>query len=686
MSDKYEREREEEKLEEKIRAMTEEMEVPDRLKPENVEKILGSRRRMAVWKKFGVCAAAAASLCLAAGIGSGIIRNVGKDRNAATVGEKSGQEEIPAAAVQGLAHAEDYSEIYRCIRAASETVGWNGGNSGTAVEDAADFVAQGSNMAAKAEASGGKNTAGTDYSDTNVREADVGEGDVVKTDGKYLYIMGLHKIDVVNIEDQEMKKTAEIPLEEEGSFCELYVEGDLLAAAYTGSSANSAYEDDALPEDGAGTESESKDLAGQNKEVTGVCVYDISDRTRPELTGIFTQSGLYNTMRIKDGYVYLITGFYAGMAADPADQGSYIPQIGQKLAALEDIYLPESGKGQNYTLISTFALKDPETVEDTVAVLGSGGCCYVSENNIYVIENIYDSSGGMTQTLIRRIAFEEGTLLAAAQTKISGTLHDSFSIDEYEGYLRLVTTTEPVCISDEGVQPMAGAGQEQENTEQSEDAKKTTSLYVLDENLKTVGEIHDLAPEESVYSVRFLGDVGYFVTFEEIDPLFSADLSDPENPRIAGQLKIPGFSEYLHPYGENRLLGIGMNVDGEAMTPAGVKLSMFDIGDPSNVKELTTFVIKGTTGTQVYNYKAVFADPDRNLFGFTADAGGNSSYYIFTYAEETGFRQMMSRELQGTDSGDTRGLYAGERFYLVCGNTVESFTLDSFEKVDDMIL
>ena len=120
----------------------------------------------------------------------------------------------------------------------------------------------------------------------------------------------------------------------------------------------------------------------------------------------------------------------------------------------------------------------------------------------------------------------------------------------------------------------------------------TKSLYVLDENLETVGEIRDLAPDESVYSARFMGDAGYFVTFRQIDPLFSVDLSDPENPKVIGELKIPGFSEYLHPYGDGRLLGIGMAVDEEAITTDGVKLSMVDISDPTDVQEMTIYVIE----------------------------------------------------------------------------------------------
>ena len=123
-----------------------------------------------------------------------------------------------------------------------------------------------------------------------------------------------------------------------------------------------------------------------------------------------------------------------------------------------------------------------------------------------------------------------------------------------------------------------------------------------------------------------MGETGYFVTFKQVDPLFSVDLSNPADPEIIGELKIPGFSEYLHPYGDGLLLGIGMDVDEEGVTTEGVKVSMFDVSD----------------------------------------------------------REVFSRELPLY--GNVRGLYAGDRFYLVNGNMVESFAMDGFQKVDDIVL
>ena len=383
-------------------------------------------------------------------------------------------------------------------------------------------------------------------------------------------------------------------------------------------------------------------------------------------------------MRVRDGYVYVISNFYADAAAPRADTAAYIPEVQGSTMEASDIYMPQRQMGNQYTVITSFSLEDPSEKTDSKAVFGSSGMCYVSTENIYVTEGWYGQDDAeVTQTSIRKVAYKEGILQGEAQTKVDGTLNDSFSIDEYNGYLRLVTTVSPVSSGDGGIARFFSGdtgGRQQEDS---------NSLYVLDENLEIAGEIHDLAKDESVYSARFMGDVGYFVTFKQVDPLFSVDLSDPSDPEIIGELKIPGFSEYLHPYGDGQLLGIGMDVDEESVTTDGVKISMFDISNPADVNEEENYVLEDLYGTDVgYNYKEVFVDVEKNLFGFMA-YGDTTKYFIFTY-DENGFKEVFSREL--TLYGNVRGLYAGERFYLVNGNTVESFTMDAFQKVDDIVL
>ena len=668
-------------LEELIRSMAENTGIPASIHPDAVEKKLEAaktEKKRRLRRKY-IAGAAAACLCIAVGIAGGYLHFYqeipgtsdmmsGSSESAAGApsdGTDSGESAEGGVEESLIASAESYDEIYKYIQDARKETESDAGifsRFGITEESA---TAEDSAMAGSALDGGGAASAsdpGTGYSDTNVREEGVGEADIVKTDGSFLYIVNGHTVEIVGIEAAQMAKLSEIPLEDDCYVPELYVQGDRLVIVY----GRTEY---AEAENGAG---------GAYKDYVCAAVYDISDRAEPKKAGEISQSGCYNTMRVKDGYVYMISSFYAELAVARDDTCAYIPEVQGSMIEASDIYMPQRQMGDQYTVITSFSIEDPSEKTDSKAVFGSSGMCYVSTENIYVTEGWYGQDDAeVTQTSIRKVAYKDGILQGEAQTKVDGTLNDSFSIDEYNGYLRLVTTVSPVSSGGIGIARFFSGDTEERQQEDS------NSLYVLDEDLEITGEIHDLAKDESVYSARFMGDVGYFVTFKQVDPLFSVDLSDPADPKIIGELKIPGFSEYLHPYGDGRLLGIGMDVDEESVTTDGVKISMFDISDPADVKEEETYVLEDLYGTDVgYNYKAVFVDLEKNLFGFMA-YGDTAEYFIFTY-DENGFREVFSREL--TLYGNVRGLYAGERFYLVNGNTVESFTMDKFQKVDDIVL
>ena len=662
----------EKELEELIRLMAENTGIPAAIHPDAVEKKLEAaktEKKRRLRRKY-ITGAAAACLCIAVGIAGSYLHfsqetsetsdtTAGLSDSAAGVPSDSGVEESL------IASAESYDEIYKYIQAEREQSETDAGifsRFGILEESAstADSAASGSALNSGSAASAADS--GNSYSDTNVREEGVGEADIVKTDGSSLYIVNSQAVEIVGIESAEMEELAEIRMADDCYIKELYVQDDSLVIMYTRT-------EPSVDEDG---------YYNNYRDYTNTLVYDISDRTNPVKVGNISQSGYYNTMRVRDGYVYVISNFYADAAAPRADTAAYIPEVQGSTMEASDIYMPQRQMGNQYTVITSFSLEDPSEKTDSKAVFGSSGMCYVSTENIYVTEGWYGQDDAeVTQTSIRKVAYKEGILQGEAQTKVDGTLNDSFSIDEYNGYLRLVTTVSPVSSGDGGIARFFSGdtgGRQQEDS---------NSLYVLDENLEIAGEIHDLAKDESVYSARFMGDVGYFVTFKQVDPLFSVDLSDPSDPEIIGELKIPGFSEYLHPYGDGQLLGIGMDVDEESVTTDGVKISMFDISNPADVNEEENYVLEDLYGTDVgYNYKEVFVDVEKNLFGFMA-YGDTTKYFIFTY-DENGFKEVFSREL--TLYGNVRGLYAGERFYLVNGNTVESFTMDAFQKVDDIVL
>lgn len=667
----------EKKLEELIRSMAENTGIPASIHPDAVEKKLEAakaEKKRRLRRKY-ITGAVAACLCIVVGIAGGYLHfyqetSATSDMAASSMDSAAGAPSDSGESADGgaeeslIASAESYDEIYKYIQAEREQTESDAGISsrfGIMEESAstADSASAGSASNSGSAASAGDS--GTSYSDTNVREEGVGEADIVKTDGSSLYIVNGQTVEIVGIKSAELEELAEIRMADDCYIIELYVQDDRLVIMYTRT-------EHSVDEDG---------YYSNYRDYTNALVYDISDRTNPVKMGNISQSGYYNTMRVRDGYVYVISNFYADMAAPRADTAAYIPEVQGSAMAASDIYMPQRQMGDQYTVITSFSLEDPSEKTDSKAVFGSSGMCYVSTENIYVTEGWYGQNDAeVTQTSIRKVAYKDGILQGEAQTKVDGTLNDSFSIDEYNGYLRLVTTVSPISSGGIGIARFFG-----EDTERQQE--DSNSLYVLDENLEIVGEIHDLAKDESVYSARFMGEVGYFVTFKQVDPLFSVDLSDPSAPQIIGELKIPGFSEYLHPYGDGQLLGIGMDVDEESVTTDGVKISMFDISDPADVKEEENYVLEDLYGTDVaYNYKAVFVDVEKNLFGFMA-YGDTTKYFIFTY-DENGFREVFSREL--TLFGDVRGLYAGDRFYLVNGNTVESFTMDGFQKVDDIVL
>ncbi len=211
--------------------------------------------------------------------------------------------------------------------------------------------------------------------------------------------------------------------------------------------------------------------------------------------------------------------------------------------------------------------------------------------------------------------------------------------------------------------------------------------------MNLVGTIDDLAPDERIYSVRFMGDTGYFVTYRETDPLFSVDLSDPSNPQVMDALKIPGFSNYLHFYSDNLLLGLGEENNPNTGDFMGLKLSMFDISDPYDIREIDKTVLpEAYYAPAQYNHKAFLIDPERNLMGFYIECYDkekyehSENYVIYSYIPGSGFVQQFSCNITD-DSPYTefiRGIYIGDYLYLVNGNCICSYAFDTYQKIDEI--
>lgn len=622
-------EQHEKEIMDSIRRQTENIEIPERLRPSAVEEQIMKRQKRERRKRYRYALAAAACLGI---LGIAYIQtnegNTPRNKIISPIVEKVHKSDK-------LQMANSYEEIYQLVKGPGQRYGHE-----IALEEEAKGTPE-------ASVENSKNTESS-YSKTNTRTENVDEGDIVKTDGRYLYVVKEegNGIGIVDTEGNKLEQITEITLEGEFCISEIYVENSYLIIL--------------------GTESEEIYPAGDaiyrteyEYAVESVCdtksiVYDISDKRQPKEIGECLQSGGYSTSRLNNGYLYVFSQYSVNNPEEERKE-QYIPCVNEELLSLDKICMPDTESARNYTVITAIDIQNPSETTDSIGILSDQGLCYASAENIYLYETIWEEDGGRT-TEIRKFSYGEGKLTRVAKTRVNGYLNDSFSIDEYNGYLRLVTTVD-----------------------------RTNAVYVLDEKLEETGKIENLAKDERIYSARFMGDIGYFVTYRETEPLFSVDLSDPANPKIIGELKIPGFSEYLHPYGDGLLLGIGMEDDGNDEKDRRVKLSMFDISDPSNVKEIDKIVLKDSYySTAFEDYKSVLADAEKNLIGFFT-YGERETYHIYGYDRVHGFTCKM-QETTGKYAWHVRGVYLQDTFYLIDGNQIESYRLADFEKVDDLIL
>lgn len=641
----------------KLKDKTSDITAPDSLKPEQIIRTLEEKEnKKRKISPFRIGALAAACLVLAAGIA--VYRN--GSTGCKPEEEKPG-EVLKISSDKSVASASDYDEVYDYIERyrkdmeeearvyEEDMIAYETAESTSETKKETDIMESSDADAGTSDRmlSGG-GVESSSYSETNVRQEGVDEGDVVKTDGVYLYVLKENgkELSVVDTRGGKMKEVYTLSVEENQWIQEMYLDTAKKRLVIVCSR----------------NESESSDTAKMYFYTgsTEVLTYDIREPKKPKKTGEFVQSGQYQSSRMSDGYLYLFSNYSAVWENIKRElPETYIPLVNDSVIAEKDICLPPIAKGRDFTVVSSIDMENPSEAADSKAILSQGGQLYVSNKNIYYYETIWDNNLVYEdeQTTIRSISYEKGVLKPGAQGRVEGYINDSFSIDEYKGYLRIVTTR-----------------------------NNSNSVYVLDGNLEAVGSIENLAKDERVYSARLMGDTGYFVTFRETDPLFSVDLSDPKKPEIIGALKIPGFSDYLHPYGDGKLLGIGMNVDELTQITEGVKLTMFDISDPADVKEEDTYILKNVYSTDVsFDYKAALADAEKNIIGFAGYSDGGQSYYVFEYDSGNGFICRMEEEINGNGSS-ARGVYIEQTLYVIQGNIIEAYSLKDYKKTDDIIL
>lgn len=510
----------------------------------------------------------------------------------------------------------------------------------------------------------------SDYSETNVQVDGVDEADVVKTDGKYIYSLCEDSISIALANNGSPEYISEIYIGQAPT--EMYLSNDKLIVIvdYYNLPVKETI-DTAIVED------------MPNEYFTAVLVYDLSDIYSPKIISTLNQSGCYISSRKIGDVLYLTTNYYINYydEIEKDKPQTYCPIYGNNEAfscvASDCIIISENTDSAEYLTVSAVDLNNPTDFADMCSVFGGGSEMYSSQENLYVASSFYEDNKYNTQLL--RFSLDGANITPNGSTAVSGSVLNQFSMDEYNGYFRIVTETETYY------------NYEYESTLES---NIQTALYVYDNDLNLVGKTEDVANGEFVKSVRFDGDIAYFVTFRQTDPLFTVDLSDPASPQILSELKIPGFSEYLHVFGDGLLLGFGREADETTGSQEGLKLTMFDTSDKTNVTEIATRIItsKYSYSQAEYNHKAIFADEDKGLIGipysdYYTENGDSYFYAVYEYDKENEDFVLRTEITLSSDDFNqyygnyySRGLYIGDYFYVVTTNTIYAYDYQTFEQ------
>lgn len=468
------------------------------------------------------------------------------------------------------------------------------------------------------------NSSDNDYSRTNVQVAGVDEADIVKTDGNYIYQVNRERIVIAEAYPPEGMTVVSALSYADKAFspAEIYVDGTHLVVI---GSARKYYPPVYKMEPGAMADVMPPYYHGEN---TKAIIYNIEDKANIKQVRELELNGSYVSSRKTGNSLYLIANkniyYYPGreidepkpMYRDTAAGGSFVEIDYPDIKCFPDFVEP------SYLIVAGLNLDSPGQEASVSSYLGSGQNIYASTDNLYVAVTSYNyhrrlvmplteveiwPSYNTSKTKVYKFGMDNGRLTYKSSGEVPGTILNQFSMDEHNGYFRIATTVGEVWRTDE-------------NTSKN-------NVYVLDSSLSITGKIEGIAPGEKIYSVRFMGDRAYMVTFKKVDPFFVLDLQDPRNPAILGKLKIPGYSDYLHPYDENHIIGFGKDTvemgakewGGDSMAfYMGMKMAIFDVSDVSNPVEMFRELIgdRGTDSELLRNHKALLFSRDKNLLAF----------------------------------------------------------------------
>lgn len=499
-----------------------------------------------------------------------------------------------------------------------------------------------------------------DYSRTNVQVEGVDEADIVKTDGRFVYVYSQPKqrISILRAYPPDtLELLGTIPFTD--SVQEFFLEGDHLAVFGRRRFVPQPVAvvrpgDDLGPAVRRITPGRGQPAVSPfpRQEETFLDVWNIRDRVNPKLERSIGFEGTYLSSRLRDGTVFVALNSAAPTLASsaPGEADALVPQIRDTAGGIlrptrrcEEIEYFDPPLGNTYFILAALPLRKPSGAVQSRVILGSGDKVYMSLDNFYVARGLpappvvqpvpepleplapgvlYDKNRDRASILpppvthgpvteVHKFALTGDTIGYVARATVPGAVLNQFSMDEFAGYFRIATT-------------LGDSPAEWEN-----------ALTIFDRWLNRVGHLAGLAPGEQIYSARFLGQHVYLVTFRQVDPFFVIDASDPRRPRVLGKLKIPGFSQYLHPYDNAHIIGVGKHADSQGRV-LGLKLALFDVSDVEHPREIDLVEIGGPRSDSevLRDHKAFLFDRRRQLLvvPVTVEERGSGTFqgaYVF---------------------------------------------------------
>jgi inhibitor of cysteine peptidase len=514
---------------------------------------------------------------------------------------------------------------------------------------------------------------GPSFTTTNNQVQGVDELDIVKTDGTYLYVASSQTVSIIRaypVNATSVVSTIDLP--------NFSVIGISLA-------------------------SQRLAVLGQslvNSSVT-LRLYDISNPAAPLLLNSMLVSGEYIGARTTQGYFYLVVQQPSYKSNGSGNVTAAYPTVDEEgvssvISPGSTYYTPNHSQVSVYTMVLSMSMSTG--LESSIAVLtGPSSTIYVSATNIYVVySNFYpyyadgiagdvynggnSLAGGQQQnSTVFRVAYSAGNITVAAAGSFPGGVLSQYSMNEYNDYFMVATSRSGI-----------------------------DDVFVLNQNLSQAGAIRNIAPGENIYAVRFEGDLGYVVTFEQVDPLFTISFATPANPVILSALHVTGFSDYLYPFGSDYLVGVGKDTvnssNGNFAYYLGLKLSLFNVTS-ANSTEVANYMIgqRGTDSTVLDDPLAFTFDTTTNTMVIPVDlyttSGGQSSssctgcppqYGQFTWqgayvfnVSTTGFKLLgtVTQNMPGQSPSNNeidRSVIIGDVLYTISQNEVMASSLSNF--------